>query len=391
MKILCLDIEGGHGGSSRSLYHAIEGMDRSNLFIEVICKKHSSFVDKYAALNVRCNVFPELPRNTALNNWLANIPSLLKFYTIDFPRSQKARRQLLDKCRDFDVLHANHISLTPLVSWLSKKNPKLKISTHIRTMPKNSIFTRSEAKQCKKVSNALVFISENEKAHFEELVGHGVAGNIVYNSVDISEELLCNCNERLNKYTQEFRVLSLSNYSLSRGVDRLLQVAENLSESLRSRVVFVVAGDMRDNSILARLNPWKISFEERVKRSKVSDVFCFLGHVSDPYSLLVSSDVLMKLTRENNPWGRDIIEALAFGLPVVSVGSYDRYVKTGETGLLQERYNPKEISEWLQILFSDNAQMQRLSNNAKKLAKKVCCSKTYSDQLKAVWLGLVKP
>ena len=74
MRVLCLDIEGGHGGSSRSLYHAIEGMDRSNLCIEVICKKHSNFVDKYAALNVRCNVLPEMPRITALNNWFANIP-----------------------------------------------------------------------------------------------------------------------------------------------------------------------------------------------------------------------------------------------------------------------------------------------------------------------------
>ena len=50
MRVLCIDIEGGHGGSSKSLFSAIEGMDRSDFEIEVVvvgllrCECHETFL-----------------------------------------------------------------------------------------------------------------------------------------------------------------------------------------------------------------------------------------------------------------------------------------------------------------------------------------------------------
>src|SRR3546814_16059692 len=66
----------------------------------------------------------------------------------------------------------------------------------------------------------------------------------------------------------------------------------------------------------------------------VGDMFLFLGHVTEPERVLAGCHALIKPTRENNPWGRDIVEAMAHGRPVISVGPWAKFVETGATGIL---------------------------------------------------------
>ena len=51
-------------------------------------------------------------------------------------------------------------------------------------------------------------------------------------------------------------------------------------------------------------------------------------------------DVVLKPTREANPWGRDILEGSPSGKPVISVGRYDRFVETGQDRLSAGRNTP---------------------------------------------------
>ena len=46
-------------------------------------------------------------------------------------------------------------------------------------------------------------------------------------------------------------------------------------------------------------------------------MFVFLGHVSEPERVLAGCNVLARLSRENNPWGRDVIEALKARFPEI--------------------------------------------------------------------------
>ena len=63
----------------------------------------------------------------------------------------------------------------------------------------------------------------------------------------------------------------------------------------------------------------KKKFSDYVKTKNYKNNFIFLGQLEKPESLLKSIDVLLKPTRLNNPWGRDILEALYFGKPVISI------------------------------------------------------------------------
>ena len=161
-----------------------------------------------------------------------------------------------------------------------------------------------------------------------------------------------------------------------------------LPKKLRSKVVFLVVGEMSERGLLKFL-PWKRSFKDRVCASEFRDMFIFTGHLSDPTSVLHNSNLLFKLTRENNPWGRDILEALNCGLPVVSIGSYDKFVQTGVTGLLQNVYNPKTIANWLEEVVDDQSKLAQMSVNSKLVTKKYCSAEILSNSMKIVWKNLL--
>ena len=385
MRVLCIDIEGGHGGSSKSLFSVIEGMNRSDFEIEVICRKHSHLVQKYESLGVKCEVWPSIPKLTALNNWLANLLTFPFFYLYTFPKTKKSRLELLELSQRFDLLHANHISLTPLLVWLKKNNPEIRIVTHIRTNPKKSMFSKFEACSCRRVSDDLIFITENELQNFQRLTGLKFSGHIIHNSVKDF-----NVKSKAHSSISDdgrIKIVSLSNLSRARGVDRLLDVAKRLPKALRAEVVFLIVGDMSENNLSSYL-PSRRSFQERVMASEYRDMFIFTGHLSDPNSVLHHSNLLFKLTRENNPWGRDILEALSCGLPVVSIGSYDNFVQNGKTGLLQYEYDPEKIAQWLEELVDDQSKLAQMSRNAKNLTKRLCSPKILGSKLKVVWQNL---
>ena len=361
-------------------------MNRSDCEIEVICQRHSQLVEEYNSLGIRCDVWPKMPKLTALNNWLVNLLNFPLFYFYTFPITKKSRLELLERSQTFDLLHANHISLTPLLVWLKKKNPTLKVVTHIRTNPKKSIFSKFQASCCFKVSDDLIFITENELKHFQNLIGKKLKSHIIHNSVRNFDTKTP--AHRSISNDRRIKIISLSNFSRARGVDRLLEVAKMLPKELRSKVVFLVVGDMSERGLL-RFLPLRHSFKDRVCASELRDMFIFTGHLGDPTSVLHNSNLLFKLTRENNPWGRDILEALSCGLPVVSIGSYDKFVQTGVTGLLQSVYNPEAIAKWLEEVIDDQLKLAQMSENSKLVTKKHCSAEMLSKSMKIVWKNLL--
>ena len=115
----------------------------------------------------------------------------------------------------------------------------------------------------------------------------------------------------------------------------------------------------------------------------------FLGHVSEPETVLAACDVLLKPTREDNPWGRDILEGLAAGKPVISIGCYDRFVQNGETGFLLPQYDARTIADILMRLDADRALARHLGENAKARVAALCNGPARARDLLEVWRSAV--
>ena len=107
--------------------------------------------------------------------------------------------------------------------------------------------------------------------------------------------------------------------------------------------------------------------------------------MAEPETVLAACDVVIKPTREDNPWGRDILEGLASGKPVISVGTYDRFVETGKTGFLLEQYDAERVADILLELDRDRSMIGRLSSGARERMILLCDGPARANDLANLW------
>jgi glycosyltransferase involved in cell wall biosynthesis len=281
----------------------------------------------------------------------------------------------------FDHVHFNHEALHPLATWLRPRHGKSQ-TIHIRTMIPDNIFGRWQCRRMAAANNRLIFITENERDNFSRLSGADANGEVIYNIAEIAPHPEIVSDGRL-------KIALLSNFSWQRGCDRVVEIAEMLAARGRRDFLFVVAGDMQlkgkmpgDLGHMSRAG--RTLADYAIKRG-VLDMIQFLGHVTNPEAVLSACDILIKPTREYNPWGRDILEGLAAGKPVISIGRYDRFVTPGKTGYLLPEYDPESISDILVNLEADRSIAVHLGEAARERISKLCDGKQRAADLLGVW------
>jgi glycosyltransferase involved in cell wall biosynthesis len=393
LRVLCLDIEGGHGGSSRSLLNALEAICRDDIHPEVICRRGGWVEDAYADNGIACDVDSSMPTFTALDRESRNLFDGLDFLIRRWPHSRAFRRKLLKRAQGVDLVHCNHISLFLLARWLKQQLPRLILTMHIRTQPEATHTARWQARIAAKYCDGLIYITENEHDCFAKLAPDRKRAHeqVIYNPVQVVNLDLPISLQHHPSIPRDGRliVLSLSNFAYARGGDRLIEIARALPSGYEKKIHFVVAGDMHLTGKLPaelhRVTARGGTLADYAEERGLSDHFLFLGHVDDPTSVLVSSDVLLKPTRGHNPWGRDVLEAMSHGLPVASVGHYKTFVETNLTGLLQEVFDANAVANWLVELYKDAERLSVLGQNAKDRILKLCNPITQAADLADFW------
>ncbi len=292
---------------------------------------------------------------------------------------------MLSRANGIDVVHFNHEALFLLARWLRPRT-RAALTMHIRTNLWDTCFARWQTRIESTATDHLVFITANEERTHRALGGHG-AGRVIHNVVEVPDAL----PEPWPGLEDagRFRVASLSNCSWGRGTDRLLEVAGELRAMGREDVVFVMAGDMR----LSRTMPGVLGgaarsgggLAEAADGLGLSAWFRFLGHMDAPERVLAACHVLAKPTREDNPWGRDILEAMAHGLPVLSVGSDTTFVETGVTGLLQGVFDARALAAELARLADDRAACAALGRAARERVARLCNGPARAADLLDLW------
>ena len=384
-RVLCLDIEGGHGGSSRSLFESIRYLDRKAVNLEVWCRKAGNIQQRYAEIGVKCCVARELPTFSSLPRLSRNLLTL-GMAVGKFHRSRALRGRLLREIDErFDLIHFNHEALFPLARWL-RGRANVPLTMHIRTNLHDSAFARWQTRSIAASIDHLIFITENELRNFAALGGQPNHSSVIHNIVTPSDKVAP--HEMVARHAR-FKVGCLSNYSWTRGLDRLLDVADELSRSGRPEPLFVMAGDMRlTRSLpgdLGRIGRVGGTLADYVKKRALSDMFLFLGHVDEPERVLAACDILIKPTREANPWGRDILEGLAAGKPVISFGSSDTFVENEVTGILREEFDAAVTAADLVQVMDDENLRARLGAAGRARVNELCNGSARAADLYAVW------
>ena len=386
LRTLCLDVEGGHGGSSRSLYALLAAIDRSKVAPEVWCRRDGA-VGWYSALGIPCHVEPRLPRFSAGSYRLRNNLSQLRSSLPGFARARPIVRRLARLIEDrFDVVHFNHTAFFALARWL-RCHTAVPFVMHMRTQTPDSFLARWQVRTVQQTVNKLVFITENERRHHAELVGP-IPGEVIYNPLLVPEYEVTPLD--LGDENR-FKIASVGNYSWYRGIDRLIDVATQLAAMGRRDFLFIVAGDTalpaKTPEPLEPLAKHCASLSEYAAAAGVADMFLFLGHTKTPERALVTCDAVAALTRESNPWGRTIIEALSFAKPVISIGTWDRFVEHNTTGFLYPEFDAMTTARDL-IRLSDNRDLGvQMGLSGRTRVEQLCSPADRANDLLRVWLS----
>ncbi len=392
--ILFLDLEGGWGGSSRSLFHLVSSLDRECWNPVVLLRKDGPVVSAYEKLGITYRIEPDLPSFRP-----AERKNLLSFllYVQKTLRARRVLKRVVSFARsnDCSVVHVNHESLAltgiRLIDLL-----QLPGIFHIRTELKPGVFARYVIRKVLRHAKEIVFISEPVCEHFHQLARMPVdekRETVVYNicvpaDKNVSAPTVINPRCAL-------RVISLSNFSPNRGIDRILDVASVLKRRGVDDIEFYLFGQPAHRKFLGGgVKPYHSSLVDRVNDGGLEKIVHFPGHLSKPDGALNAADVLIKLTRESNPWGRDIMEGMAAGLAIVTLGQYKKFVEPGVNGYLEPEYDPESIADFLLTLRDNPKQLRQISElntaKARKLFGAEEISETYSQVLARAH-GLTEP
>lgn len=384
LRVLCLDIEGGYGGSSRSLYESIRHLDAAKTVAEVWCRREGPIQPRYQAIGVTARIMPAMPRFSALPRLSRNIYAAARA-ALEFRRAGAFLEDLRREAARFDVIHFNHEALFPTAHWLRHRTDQL-MTMHIRTNLVDTPFARFQTRTIAGTMDHLVFITENEAETFRRLGGRPRSASVIYNIVDIPTEPPA--RHPAVPTDGRFKIACLSNYSYARGLDRLADVADMLAHRNR-QILFVMAGQMTLTAsmpgLLGELGRRNGSLADFVAARGRSDMFQFLGHVPEPESVLAACDALIKPTRENNPWGRDTLEALALGKPVLTCGRYAVFVEDRITGVLQPEFDAVSLADAIMRLDDDRALTRRMGEAGRERVRILCDGRARAEDLRAVW------
>jgi len=151
-----------------------------------------------------------------------------------------------------------------------------------------------------------------------------------------------------------------------KGQDVFLDAAHILNSEYpqHSGVEYLVIGGVTNTS--EARSRYYAQLRETVRERHLSNV-TFLGQ-QDIAQIFPSLDVLVHASTEPEPFGRTIIEAWAYGVPVVAtkLGAPASFVEYGKTGLLVEPKDPKDLAQKISLLLEDHHLAETLKVNARK-------------------------
>ena len=342
-------------------------MDKAAFRPIVLTRKSGPVNGRYQAIGVTCLHMSELPpfRPADRNNLIS-----FAIFLWQLRRLPALYRRVKTQVRahNIQLIHVNHESFA-LIGLLLSRLFGLPWIAHIRTTLTPTWFARRLSRVIAKNAVQVICIVEPVKRHFCALAGVGAECrkiSVIHNIVP--PIAFASPATEFESPPDRFRVLSLTNFSPNRGVDRIVDVAEELRGRGDGRFAFYLCGRPANaNPITGRIDPYFESIRQKVRSLSLEDTVFFPGHVSEPERALGACDALIKLTRQANPWGRDAIEALAAGLPVITLGTFQEVIENEINGYIADEYRSKEIASYLQRLADDPTLRQRIAvaNRAK--------------------------
>ena len=105
--------------------------------------------------------------------------------------------------------------------------------------------------------------------------------------------------------------------------------------------------------------------------------------------ILKDLDILVRPSLLGDPWGRDVIEGMALGKPVVATGSSDFYVKNGTTGYLVPPHFPDRIADRILELVLAPERRKAMGEEGRRKIRSMCDMEEYGSRVRSIYENML--
>lgn len=180
-----------------------------------------------------------------------------------------------------------------------------------------------------------------------------------------------------SKQASKFKILFISNMDRQKGWPKLLEACKILKgKNLEFECNFVGAWQNKKDEKY---------FKKFVDNNELEKNINYLGRKTgkDKNEILKNSDILVFPTEYKlETFGRVILEAMMFGLPVIANGiaSIPSTIKNNKTGYVLGKNNPEEIAEKIKKLYENPKLRKNMGINARKRFLKYYTYEKYQNK-----------
>jgi glycosyltransferase involved in cell wall biosynthesis len=288
------------------------------------------------------------------------------------------------KLERIDLVHINSVVVLP-TAFLCKLFFRLPIVFHVREGILENIVGRLQRRLVSLIGDKIITITENHARQFQ---GEKKVDKILirYNPVDLQEfQFNRHDRERIRselQVDQEGIIISTIGAIIpGKGQDRIINIGKEIKKKYDGKIRFLIVGKITIpeakgpirsflNFLLGE-NPvqkFQEELEKKINFHGLQEYITIVEHRRDVWGILSASDIVLRTSWLNDPWCRDVMEAMVVGRPIVATGTYDRFLENGVNGFLvppqrTEEETIKEISERLLILIHDRELRESMGKN----------------------------
>lgn len=385
----------GFGGAGTSLYLLIKSL-KNYSYDKFLYTSHITFDNALNDYMKYCKSFNIIPIDRINNDLAGGKTPIRKFEKLK-DKKYPELINLLNQ-QQIDIIHINS-SVFPHLLEQIKAGTKCKIVTHVREMIPlydNGEVQRYMIEHIKKYSDAIICISDNESVPF---LDHKNI-NVVANPFD--SDSIKNISGLLrNEYQIPSGVLLVGvagKFTYSKGQLEFLRSVKYLLDNykLNVNVKFILMG-------FYYFNPrWKVlikkivgrqdygaEIQQYILKNDLGDKIILLPYKYDFLNYLTDMDILVRPALSADPWGRDIIESMAFGKPVIATGLSEFYVKNNKSGFLVSPGEPSEMAGKMYQLICDEKLRESFGENGQTIIREKCDLNNYGERINNIYKSLL--
>jgi len=381
----------GRGGAGNSLFLMLKHFDRELIEPVVVMPSDGVIGKKLNVRGIKTIHSSRLRerlyehRFRSVNRWTLTLSFLLNVWDSLVFIHQLNR---ILKTEAVDVVYCNHM-MVKVMGILAGSRRGLPVITHCRTIYSGSLerlfyVVFSSLPTVKRI----VAVSHAAAANYRALE-HKV--RVVHNGVDLKEH---SASIHAGKLRQRY---DISNSTIVvgyvgrlvkwKGVHILLEAAKKVA-GLRSNIAFAVVGGDVPGSATKTLD----EYGDFLRNNGLDTRVFLTGFQEDVHSYLVDLDIVVVPSLNPDPFPRTVIEAMAFGKPVIAsaLGGIPEAIRHERTGILVEPGNVSEIVTQILRLADDAQLREEIGTRAEQVVFQHFNAKTASEEIQKVITDVVR-